>query len=149
MSLASQRGWTTRRVNGLCRELRPLAWAVLGRVYYETGVVLTVPQGTRRGATQARLWAKGRDAEGKVVDPRKVVTWAPPGTSRHEERRKGRGGEAFDVARLHPDGRVTWNDVPWARVGRIGEELGLKWGGRWKGKKRDKPHFQLPRRLRT
>jgi len=31
----------------------------------------------------------------------------------------------------------------WNELGEIGESFGLEWGGRWKGKNNDCPHFQL------
>lgn len=150
MSFLSQLGWTTRRINGLHPNLRPLAWAVVGRARYELGIWLTITQGTRTDAQQATLYRKGRDAKGKVTDLGKVVTWAKPGQSNHQRRRGGKpGGCAFDIAKLLPNGAVVWKGVPWMRLGRIGEDLGLQWGGRWRGKKKDKPHFQLHRRSRT
>lgn len=52
-------------------------------------------------------------------------------------------GLAFDVVPEEYVGMPNWNpEGPlWERLGRIGEGLGLEWGGRWKMK--DKPHFQL------
>jgi len=66
----------------------------------------------------------------------KKITWTLE--SNHE------GGTAFDVVPLK-DGRAWWNapiDV-WLKIGEIGESVGLKWGGRWEGAKRDLPHFEL------
>lgn len=51
-------------------------------------------------------------------------------------------GLAFDWVPLTPDGKAWW-DAPlsvWEQVGRLGESLGLTWGGRWKTP--DKPHFE-------
>jgi hypothetical protein len=59
-------------------------------------------------------------------------------------------GLGFDVAFRPPDDPeterredltgVTW-DGPWDLLGLMGEALGLDWGGRWRGKRRDRPHF--------
>ena len=66
----------------------------------------------------------------------KIITWTLE--SNHE------GGNAFDVVPLN-NGKAWWNapmDI-WQRIGEIGESVGLKWGGRWEGTKRDLPHFEL------
>lgn len=78
---------------------------------------------------QAALWAIGRSQPGRIV------TYSTAGTSKHEF------GLAFDVAfkgkDLYPSDAKLW-----ARLGAIGEECGLDWGGNFK-KFKDKPHFQL------
>jgi hypothetical protein len=39
-------------------------------------------------------------------------------------------------------GKPAWNDKAlYAQMGKIGEELGMTWGGRWKV--RDCPHFEV------
>jgi hypothetical protein len=66
----------------------------------------------------------------------KKITWTLE--SNHEY------GTAFDVVPLK-DGRAWWS-APievWTKIGEIGESVGLKWGGRWEGKKQDLPHFEL------
>ncbi len=52
-------------------------------------------------------------------------------------------GTAFDICRN--DGKGAYNDTDgwFTKVGRIGERLGLEWGGSWRNPV-DKPHFQLP-----
>lgn len=54
---------------------------------------------------------------------------------------------AIDVApyeqyQLHGPDKLQWdgNDPVWQKLGKLGESLGLKWGGRWKIK--DMGHFQ-------
>jgi peptidoglycan L-alanyl-D-glutamate endopeptidase CwlK len=88
---------------------------------------------------QDALYAQGRNAPGKIV------TYAKGGSSYHNY------GLAFDIA-LATQGGVSWdtkadiNDNPipdFFEVGKIGEECGLEWGGRWRGKKQDLPHFQF------
>lgn len=59
-------------------------------------------------------------------------------------------GTAFDIVPLI-DGKLRWNAPKelWEQIGKIGEECGLVWGGRWAefGKPGwDGPHFQLPRK---
>jgi len=59
--------------------------------------------------------------------------------------------KAFDIAILNKEGQVVWNlkidvnenDIPdYEEAGKIGESVGLKWGGRFSTP--DPPHFELP-----
>lgn len=96
------------------------------------GLRVTVTEGRRTYARQAELYA---------ANP---MGAARPGTSKHET------GLAFDVAFLRPDGSWSYDErEQWEELGRIGEELGLTWGGRWRsgrwaGTKGDRPHFEGP-----
>ena len=87
---------------------------------------------TRTFAEQDELYSKGR---GKPGD---IVTWARAGESYHNY------GMAFDFVPYKPGTMMPdWkNDKVLQAVGEIGEDLGLQWGGRWPGKKRDPPHLQ-------
>ena len=52
-------------------------------------------------------------------------------------------GIATDVVFLTANGNPSWAaNNNWARLGKIGQDLGLEWGGAWSGFV-DKPHFQL------
>jgi len=55
-------------------------------------------------------------------------------------------GLAIDVAPLELLKLKNWAPAHplWARLGEIGESAGLRWGGRWKGKRCDQPHFECP-----
>lgn len=59
---------------------------------------------------------------------------------------KHQDGNAIDVCPSVLIRTKNWSpsDPLWERVGEIGESVGLVWGGRWKGNKRDCPHFELP-----
>lgn len=50
----------------------------------------------------------------------------------------------YETYRLHGDDKVNWdaNDPVWQSLGKLGESVGMKWGGRWKVK--DMGHFQAP-----
>lgn len=51
-------------------------------------------------------------------------------------------GLAFDFVPI-VDGKAIWNDDKlWEKCGKIAENLGLEWGGRWKHFP-DKPHVQM------
>lgn len=61
---------------------------------------------------------------------------APPGYSNHNF------GIAFDITQFRDDEKTPiWESANYAQAGRIGEGLGLTWGGRWKGKDQDEPHY--------
>ena len=51
-------------------------------------------------------------------------------------------GKAIDLVPVK-DGKLWWNapENVWERMGEIGEENGLAWGGRWTQK--DLPHFEI------
>ena len=108
--------------------LQKLGRELLRRLAAE-GLTFKVIQGRRTPAEQAALYAKGRTAPGPKV------TWTLK--SRHLT------GRAIDLA-LFQGKNVVWESKHYNRAGEIGEELGLVWGGRWKGGKTDKPHFELP-----
>jgi peptidoglycan L-alanyl-D-glutamate endopeptidase CwlK len=109
-------------------ELRKIGRELLRRLAAE-GLTFKVIQGRRTPEEQAALYAKGRTAPGPKV------TWTL--RSRHLT------GRAIDIA-LFSGKNVVWESKHYTRAGEIGEELGLVWGGRWKGGKTDRPHFELP-----
>lgn len=105
-------------VNGLDPALRPVAL----RHREETltaGDPFRFLSGLRSRSQQGALKA----------DPTRTTPAAPAGTSKHEV------GGAYDLERQ--SARVE------ARVGAIGERLGLRWGGRFQPKP-DPNHFEVP-----
>lgn len=92
------------------------------------GFPIVVTDEYRTFAEQDALYAKGRTLQGPIV------TNAKGGDSLHNWRC------AFDIA--FKNGTGTSYDGPWEKVGRIGEILGMEWGGRWTSFP-DKPHFQF------
>jgi hypothetical protein len=135
-------------IRGLHPSLQGAALAFIQRAYL-AGVPVVVASGKRSLKEQAALYAQGRTTPGAIVTP------VRPGESSHET------GLAFDVAPIEPEasglGKVIWPwpDDPglWARLGSIGEGLGLVWGGRFTdahGDPRpDRPHFAHPRTRKT
>jgi len=109
-------------------QLQKLGRELLRRLAAE-GLTFKVTSGNRTQAEQDSLYAQGR------TKPGKVVTWTR--RSRHI------GGRAIDLT-LFSGKNPVWESRHYNRAGAIGEELGLVWGGRWKGGKTDKPHFELP-----
>lgn len=51
-------------------------------------------------------------------------------------------GVAFDICRIDGRGAYYNGDLFFQKVGKIGKEIGLIWGGDWTSP-RDMPHFQL------
>lgn len=95
------------------------------------GLKIKVTQGYRSKAEQDALYAQGR------TKPGKIVTNAKGGYSMHN------WGIAFDFCRN--DGKGAYNESGdfFTKVGKLGQSIGLEWGGSWKSFP-DKPHFQLP-----
>ena len=76
------------------------------------------------------LYAQGRTISGKIV------TNARGGYSWHNF------GRAFDFVPLIA-GKPQWdNSVLYSRCGRLAEEIGLEWAGRWTGRLREVAHLQ-------
>lgn len=83
----------------------------------------------RSPQVQDQLYAQGRTTPGAIV------TNAKGGQSIHQYKC------AFDmVPMVH--GKAIWeNDALWAKLGAIGQSVGLEWGGSW-ATINDRPHFQ-------
>ena len=106
----------------------------------QKGITIKATECLRTAKEQDALYAKGRTAPGAKVtnaqgkDAKSMHQW----------------GVAFDVAidmDADKDGDVDIRDLYNVKllnvVGKIGQSIGLEWGGSWKSIV-DKPHFQLP-----
>lgn len=94
------------------------------------GIDLVVTCTYRSSQEQDALYAQGRTTPGSII------TNAKGGQSFHNHR------VAIDVVPI-VNGKATWNNPQlWAKLGAIGESVGLEWGGSWT-KFRDQPHFQF------
>lgn len=108
----------------------------------QAGIDLLVTCTYRDNSEQAELYARGR------TKPGFIVTHAKPGQSLHNHEKNGRpAAHAFDIVPL-VNGKPLWETEGragqiWEAIGQLGEAQGLEWGGRWKGEKCDRPHFQL------
>lgn len=118
----------SRALDDLSPAFKPKAIELLARCV-EQGIAVMIIDTLRTPAEQAENIRRG-------------VSWTQ--RSRHLT------GDAIDICpfmqfNLHGPDKLQWDgaDPTWAAVGRIGEELGLVWGGRWKVK--DWGHFELPR----
>lgn len=101
------------------------------------GIDLLIYCTYRSNEEQAAEYAKGRTAPGKIV------TYAKPGQSKHNNTENGRPASmAYDAVPL-VGGKAAWNDTALlTKVGELGEIAGLQWAGRWKRFK-ETVHFQL------
>lgn len=94
------------------------------------GIDLLVYCTYRDSEAQNALYAQGRTLPGKIV------TNAKGGDSYHNWKC------AYDCVPL-VQGKAAWGDKElYAKVGQLGEQLGLEWAGRWTGKLRETAHFQ-------
>ena len=90
----------------------------------------------RDDAEQATLYARGRTAPGAIV------TNARPGQSLHNPQKDGHAW-AFDAVPMLA-GKPLWSDeTALLAMGAAGERAGLEWAGRWRGKLRERVHFQI------
>lgn len=87
----------------------------LFRVCKSMGIELAVVESYRTKAKQAEYYAMGRQ-----------YTSTTGGHSRHQY------GMAVDVVPI-VDSVAVWNDKRlWKKIGIAGEQLGMRWGGRWR-----------------
>ncbi len=95
----------------------------------EKGLIIQITDTKRNKAEQDKLYAQGRTEVGNIVTnckyPNSYHNW----------------GLAFDFCRA--DGKGAYNDSDnfFRKVGAVGHELGLTWGGDFKSIV-DKPHFE-------
>lgn len=119
-----------RRINTLHPSIRAKAKEFIIRAEKELGIKLRITAALRTWEEQNEIYAKGRTASGKVV------SWAKAGQSYHNY------GLAFDLVEI-ANGTALWTNPNWEKIGELGESIGFVWGGRWKGRKIDRPHFQM------
>ena len=97
------------------------------------GLIIGIGECVRTKEEQDALYQKGRTLPGSIVTNAKGSTYS----SMHQ------WGVAFDFYRNDKKGAFENKDGFFDKVGSIGKDLGLMWGGDWKSPV-DKPHFQLP-----
>jgi len=121
---------TNKRIKTLHPAIILKATEFINRADTELGIKLRVYAALRTWEEQTELYAKGRTLPGRKV------TWAKAGESYHNY------GLAIDVVEKKDD-IALWKNPNWEAIGKLGEEIGFTWGGRWPQKKRDLPHFQM------
>ena len=97
----------------------------------DKGINIKIISGYRSFDEQEKLYAQGRTTPGPIV------TNSRGGQSNHNS------GKAFDIAIIGKNGEIEWESPEYSNAGKIGESLGLSWGGNWKTFK-DEPHFETP-----
>ena len=118
----------SRKIEDLHPHVADLCREFLSRCETE-GIEVIVTSTFRDHESQNALYAQGRTAPGAKV------TNAKGGQSFHNWH------VAFDVVPV-VNGKAVWNDEAlWRKLGKIGQEVGLEWGGAWRSFQ-DKPHFQ-------
>lgn len=124
---------TDRKLNTLNPIVRDQMKRFILQSKYRYDIPLRVTDGFRSYAQQDAIYAQGR------TKPGSIVTYAKGGSSNHNF------GLAIDIV---PIGRnslnepfLNWNTSQYPFLGRIGQSIGLEWGGTWK-KIKDQPHFQ-------
>jgi peptidoglycan LD-endopeptidase CwlK len=117
----------SRRLDDLRPTFKPLAIELLARLV-EAGIHVMIIDTLRT-------------EEEHKANLLKKVSWV--------KRSKHLDGLAIDVCpwmqyNLHGPNKLQWDssDPIWERIGKIGETLGLVWGGRWRV--RDMGHFETP-----
>lgn len=107
----------------------------------KNGITIGISECLRTTEEQDALYAKGRAVAGAIVTNCKGSTYS----SMHQ------WGVAFDfylIMDVDGDGKTSddaFNNATklFNKVGKLGQSIGLEWGGAWKSHV-DKPHFQLP-----
>jgi peptidoglycan L-alanyl-D-glutamate endopeptidase CwlK len=119
----------SRALEDLLPTVRALAIEFIERAM-EQGIDVIVTSTYRDEEAQQALYQQGRALPGEIV------TDALPGESYHNYRM------AFDFAPI-VNGKIPWTDSAiFTRLGMLGEQLGLTWAGRWRGKMRELAHLQ-------
>ena len=118
-----------KNIATLNKKVQPLARKLIETATAQ-GINVKVISGHRTYEEQNDLYAQGRSKPGLIV------TKAKGGQSNHNF------ATAFDVGIFSPDGKKYIEEsTAYDEVGKIGEALGLEWGGSWKFY--DAPHFQM------
>lgn len=118
-----------KNIQTLRPEVQPFARRLIETAVAQ-GINVKVISGYRSYEEQNDLYAQGR------TKPGPKVTKARAGYSWHNF------GLAFDIGIFSDDGRTYYGEsAAYADCGKIGESLGLEWGGSWISFV-DEPHFQ-------
>lgn len=116
-------------------QLHPRLRAKLDGLQYlcsKQGLKIGISECMRTVKEQDDLYAQGRTKPGKVVTNAQGKTYS----SMHQ------WGTAFDFYRNDGKGAFNTSGGFFSEVGKIGQSIGLEWGGTWTSPV-DLPHFQL------
>jgi peptidoglycan LD-endopeptidase CwlK len=119
---------SAKNIATLDPQVQPLATRLIEQAV-ANGINAKVISGSRSYKEQDEIYAQGR------TKPGKVVTKARGGQSWHNF------GLAFDIGIFSADSKTYYGEsAAYKEVGKLGEALGLEWGGNWDFV--DEPHFQ-------
>lgn len=137
--------WMSRALDDLTSRMRPLACELIARAA-EAGIPVLIVDTVRTRAEHALNLARG--ASSAVTSKhlplalRMAVLGAGIAAVDYEK------SDAIDVApyaiyQLHGPDKIQWDasDPAWQTLGRLGEAIGLRWGGRWRSP-HDPGHFE-------
>ena len=127
-SLSTGDAATDRKISTLHSSVQDKVKEFILKTDNRFGIKLRVTDGFRTVAAQDKLYAQGR------TEPGNRVTNARGGYSNHNF------GLAVDVVPMQ-NGQPNFNSTQYPLLGRIGQSVGLEWGGNWKSIT-DMPHFQ-------
>jgi peptidoglycan L-alanyl-D-glutamate endopeptidase CwlK len=135
----------SRKIDELVPELQE-KYAEFKDAMEDAELKYIVTQTRRTQSEQTALYAQGRKTLEEVNELRKAVGWPalkPAGNIKVTWTMKSKHlqGKAFDIAMIGSDGKVSWSNFLFDKAGKVGESVGLEWGGSWE--KKDRPHFQL------
>lgn len=141
-------------------------WELFDQKMQEVGISYIITSTARKITEQMALYTQGRMPLEDINKFRKaacmpyltetynkVVTWTLQSkhvTNLYDTDMYNDQSRAFDIALKDKEGKVHWdvkisvndNEIPdYEEVGKIGESVGLKWGGRFQTP--DYPHFEL------
>jgi peptidoglycan L-alanyl-D-glutamate endopeptidase CwlK len=131
----------TEKLNDLVPSMRKKVVRMIKKAG-EQGINLFLVSAGRKDDEQNELFSRGRTQEEldkaglshvKARPHKKKVTNAKAGKSGHNVMR------AVDLVQIKGK-TLLWKNPNWDKIGKIGESVGLKWGGRWKSFV-DRPHF--------
>ena len=94
---------------------------------------------------QDELYLRGRDVNGRITNPKLIVTYARGGASWHNTERRGVPSSlAYDLLLVDISQKPLRSEkVEWQILGHIGLDLGLDWGVDGPRGKYDLGHFYL------
>lgn len=121
-----------RDISQLHPKLQSLVYQLIDECKKQ-GLKIAIGECYRTVAEQNALYAQGRSKPGSIVTNAKGDSYS----SMHQ------WGVAFDIYRNDGKGLYYNEDSFFQKVGRIGQSLGLEWGGNWLSLV-DLPHYQLP-----
>lgn len=119
---------TEKNISTLLPEVQVLARKFMKELI-DAGIDARIISGTRTYSEQDDLYDQGR------TKPGNKVTNARSGYSNHNF------GLAFDLG-IFQNGKYLEESKIYSEAGKIGEKLGLSWGGRWSSFQ-DEMHFEL------